>query len=326
MSTDASAGYRTVGNRLQRVHALEHLPDQRGRVVLVTGGTDGVGRALVDQMAGTGATVLLTARNRTKGAAVRDAARATSGNDDVSVVDLDLASLASVREAAAAILSGWERLDVLICNAAHQAGKQRTVTVDGFETTFAVNHLGHALLVQLLEERVVASAPSTILVVASQAHRRSRGGLDFDDIMLERGDFRPRLAYSRSKLANILFARELARHLAGTGVDVNAAHPGGVDTPMMRGELRASRDASAVPSGSLRVHLPGGFRRRAAPGRARPGAAGHDRRVLRARRAEGSGRTGPRRRRRRSPLDVYARGRAVSHAATEPRDTDVDFS
>ena len=123
---------------------------------------------------------------------------------------------------------------MLICNAAHQPGKPRTTTVDGYETTFAVNHLGHALLVGRLEDRVVASAPSRVVVVASEAHRRSHGGLDFDDLMLERGAFRPRLAYSRSKLANILFTRELARRLAGTGVDVNAVHPGGVDTPMMR--------------------------------------------------------------------------------------------
>lgn len=225
---------RPLGNRLQTVTALEELPDLSGQVAVVTGGTDGVGRALIDQLADAGARVVLTARDPAKGAAVQQAVQARSGNDDIDVVELDLARLDSVRSAAVDILERWPRLDLLICNAAHQPDTTRTVTDDGFETTFAVNHLGHALLIDLLEERLIASAPSQVLVVASEAHRRSNGGLDFDDLMLESGEFRPRLAYSRSKLANILHARELARHLDGTGVVVRSAHPGGVDTPMMR--------------------------------------------------------------------------------------------
>ncbi len=226
--------YRTAGNRMQKVQALERRPDLTDRVALVTGGTDGVGREIVEQLATTGATVLLTARDREKGERVRGEIASRSGNDDVHVVDLDLADLASVREAAASVLARWDRLDLLILNAAHQAHRVRTVTADGYESTFGVNHVAHALLVSLLEDRVRASAPSRIVVVASEAHRRAKGGIDFDDLNMATGRFRPTMAYNRSKLANILFTRELARRLVGSGVDVNAAHPGGVDTPMMR--------------------------------------------------------------------------------------------
>lgn len=237
-----------IGKRLQRVHALEHLPDLGGQVVFVTGGTDGVGRAVVEQLAATGATVLLSARNIEKGNRVRDEIARTSGNDDLHVVELDLASLVSVRSGADAILAGWSRLDLVIANAAHQAGKQRTTTVDGFETTFAVNQLALVLLLELLEERLRASAPSRVVIVASEAHRRSKGGLDFDDLMLERDRFRPKLAYNRSKLANILFTRELAGRLAGSGVTVDAAHPGGVDTPMMRANFRSPPMRALYPA------------------------------------------------------------------------------
>lgn len=236
--TDEPGGYRSLGNRLQRVRALEELPEVRGRVVLVTGGTDGVGRALIDQLATTGATIVLPARDRTKGERVRDEARSASGNGEIHLIDLDLADLESVRTAAETVLERWDRLDVLIANAAHQSGGERTVTADGFETTFGVNHLAHALLVRLLEDRLKKSAPSRVIVVASEAHRRAHGGLDFDDLMMAKGPFRGRLAYNRSKLANILFARSLAERLDGSGVDVSSVHPGGVDTPMMRANFR----------------------------------------------------------------------------------------
>jgi NAD(P)-dependent dehydrogenase (short-subunit alcohol dehydrogenase family) len=96
--------------------------------------------------------------------------------------------------------------------------------------TLGVNHLGHALLARLLEDRLRASAPSRIVFVASEAHRRAKGGLDFDDLMMAKGKFQPMLAYSRSKLANILFTYELGRRLDGTGVSANTVHPGAVAT------------------------------------------------------------------------------------------------
>jgi NAD(P)-dependent dehydrogenase (short-subunit alcohol dehydrogenase family) len=223
-----------VGNRLQRVQAPAVVPDMRGRVALVTGASDGVGRSVAAKLAASGALTLIAARNRAKGERVRDEIVQTTGNKGVHVVDLDLADLASVRQAAATVLDRWGRLDLLLCVAGYAGRGARSETADGFETTFGVNHLGHALLARLLTDRLRASAPSRIVLVASEAHRRAKGGLNFDDLMMAQGKFRPLLAYNRSKLANILYARELARRLVGSGVDVSAAHPGAVDTPMVQ--------------------------------------------------------------------------------------------
>jgi NAD(P)-dependent dehydrogenase (short-subunit alcohol dehydrogenase family) len=231
--------YRTIGRRLQRVQALAELPDLTGRVTMVTGGTDGVGRALAEQLARSGAVTLLTARDAAKGKRVANEIKSATRNEGVHVVGLDLADLSSVREAAADTLRRFDRLDLLVANAGYQeAGGGRVETAQGFEMTFGVNHLGHALLIGLLEEQLKASAPSRVVIVASEAHRRSRGGLDFDDLMMTRGKFQGGLAYARSKLANILYARELSNSLSGTNVTVHAAHPGGVDTPMMRQHFR----------------------------------------------------------------------------------------
>jgi len=236
--TPPPPGYRDCGRRVQRVRALDPVPDQRGRTVLVTGGTDGVGRALVEHLAAVGATVRFTARDATKGERVRSEVVSATGNDDVRVVLLDLADLASVRAGARTVLDTSERLDVVITNAGYQAHGPREVTADGFERTFGVNHLGHALLIHELEPLIRASTPNRVVIVASEAHRRAKGGFDFDDLQMARSKWQATLQYNRSKLANILYARELARRLAGTGVDVLAAHPGGVDTPMMRGNFR----------------------------------------------------------------------------------------
>lgn len=225
---------RTAGSRVQKVTALASLPSLGGTTAVVTGGTDGVGRALVEQLARAGATVVFTARDPHKGQRVETEVIRSTGNHDVHVVELDLADLASVDRGSASIAAAHGSIDLLLANAAHQARGARTVTVDGFETTFGVNHLAHVRLISLLDEPLRTGAPSRIVVVASEAHRRARGGLDFDDLMMERGRFRPRLAYNRSKLANILYARELAFRLDGSGVTVHAAHPGGVDTPMLQ--------------------------------------------------------------------------------------------
>src|SRR5258708_2775124 len=139
-----------VGNRLQRVEALAVLPDMRGRVALVTGASDGVGRSVAAQLAATGAVTLIAARNRAKGERVRDEIVQTTGNQEVHGVDMDLADLASVRQAAATVLDRWDRLDLLLCVAGYAGRGTRTETADGFETTFGVNHLGHALLARLL--------------------------------------------------------------------------------------------------------------------------------------------------------------------------------
>jgi NAD(P)-dependent dehydrogenase (short-subunit alcohol dehydrogenase family) len=133
-----------------------------------------------------------------------------------------------VRACATELLVRYDRLDVLVDNAGLVMSK-RTETANGFETTFGVNLLGHFELTNLLLERLRASAPSRVIVLASDAHKFAFGGLKFDDLQTHR-HYRGFLAYSRSKLANVLFTRELARRMNGTGVTVNAVHPGYVDS------------------------------------------------------------------------------------------------
>ena len=146
---------------------------------------------------------------------------------------LDLASFRSIRSFAADVLDHFDRLDVLVDNAGLILLRRRE-TDDGFEETFGVNHLGHFLLTDLLLERLYASAPARVVVVSSNAHKGARRGLDFDDLQGERR-YRWMDAYSKSKLANIYFTRELARRIDGTGVTVNALHPGFVRSDFGRG-------------------------------------------------------------------------------------------
>lgn len=224
----------TIGTRRQKVTAMVSPPNLSGSVAVVTGGTDGVGRAVVERLAELGATVVLTARDVAKGERVQREVERSTGNVDLHVIAVDLADLRGVRSAGRIIASRWPHIDLVVANAAHEGGGGRIETVDGYEMTFAVNHLAHAQLFRDLEEPLCTGAPGRVLVVASEAHRRARGPLDFDDLMMRRGEFRARVAYGRSKLANILYARELAFRWRGSGVIVHSAHPGAVDTPMMR--------------------------------------------------------------------------------------------
>jgi NAD(P)-dependent dehydrogenase (short-subunit alcohol dehydrogenase family) len=206
------------------------MADERGRTqmeaktVVITGGNAGIGKETAVGLAEQGAHVVVTSRDPERGAAARADIRERSGSDKVEVMALDLASIASIRAFADAALANLDRIDVLINNAGLVVGDRR-VTEDGFEMTFGVNHLGHFLLTDLLLDRLRQTDGARIVVVASHAHKSARGGLDFDDLQAERR-YRPFLVYSRSKLANILFTRELARGLDGSGVTVNALHPG----------------------------------------------------------------------------------------------------
>src|SRR5581483_4759279 len=150
--------------------------------------------------------------------------RTQRSDDGLAVMALDLASFASIRAFAADFLDRYDRLDVLINNAGLVL-QRRQETVEGFEMTFGVNHLGHFLLADLLLDRIRASAPARIVNVSSHAHKGARHGLDFDDLQSTR-HYRGFAVYSKTKLANILFTRELARRLDGTGVTANALHPG----------------------------------------------------------------------------------------------------
>jgi NAD(P)-dependent dehydrogenase (short-subunit alcohol dehydrogenase family) len=177
--------------------------------------------------------VVITSRNEERGRAAGDEIVERSGSQDVEVMPLDLASFRSIRSFADDVLHRFDRLDVLVDNAG-LIHRRRTETEEGFETTFGVNHLGHFLLTDLLLERLRASSPARIVVVASDAHKGARRGLDFDDLQSTR-HYRWGNAYSKSKLANIYFARELARRLDGSGVTVNALHPGFVRSDFGRG-------------------------------------------------------------------------------------------
>lgn len=195
----------------------------QGKHVLITGGNTGIGKATAIELARRGAAVTITSRDPARGEAALADIQRQSGSGAVELQRLDLASLADVRRFAAEYLAGHPRLDVLVCNAGLIL-TDRSETVDGFETTFGVNHLGHFLLTHLMLDRLKESAPARIVVLSSDAHRMARG-LDFDDLQSRRG-YRGIMVYARSKLANALFVLELAERLRGTGVTVNAVHPG----------------------------------------------------------------------------------------------------
>ena len=204
-----------------------------GRTVVITGGNAGIGKETAIGLARLGARVIITSRDEQRGARAVDEIRTRSGSPDVEVLALDLASFASIRSFAAALLDRTDAIDVLVNNAGLILRK-RTLTEDGFEATFGVNHLGHFLLTDLLLDRLRASAPARVVVVASDAHESAKRGLDFDDLQSERG-YRWGKVYGKSKLANIYFARELARRLEGSGVTSNSLHPGFVRSEFGQG-------------------------------------------------------------------------------------------
>lgn len=202
------------------------MPDpMEGRICLVTGATSGIGRVTAVELARRGAAVHLVARDRAKGeATLAEVARAGSGRARLHLADLS--SMAAVRALAQEVRDAAPALHVLVNNAG-AVEMQRRVTPEGLERTFAVNHLAYFLLTNLLLDRLRASAPARVVNVASAAHRRQT--LDFGDLQSTRRYAGLRV-YGRSKLANLLFTRELARRLAGSGVTANSLHPGVVAT------------------------------------------------------------------------------------------------
>jgi NAD(P)-dependent dehydrogenase (short-subunit alcohol dehydrogenase family) len=200
----------------------------QGKVVLITGGNTGIGKETAIALARMGATVTITSRNPDKGKDALADIRRQAGSDAVECMRLDLASLASVRSFAAEFLATHPRLDVLINNAGLTLS-ERSETEDGLESTLGINHFGHFALTGLLVERLKHSAPARIVVLSSDAHRGALRGLDFDDLQARRS-YSGMGTYCKSKLANLLFTVELAERLQGSGVTVNAVHPGLVAT------------------------------------------------------------------------------------------------
>lgn len=198
----------------------------QGKTVLVTGGNSGMGLATTIELARRGAKVIMACRSRKRGEEALTEARRQSGSDDITLMLCDLASFQSIRGFAEQFLAEYPVLDVLINNAG-VVTIRRELTADGFEMDLGVNHLGHFLLTNLLLGPLEAAEQGRIVVVASGAYKI--GKLHLDDHTLSRS-FNPAKGYARSKLANILFTRELAGRLQGTAVTVNAVHPGAVGT------------------------------------------------------------------------------------------------
>ena len=206
------------------------MPDDwtlRGRTVLITGATGGIGLAAAVALAGEGAELVLTARDAARAAAAVARIRARTPAARVEVLEADFASLASVAAAGRRFLAAGRPLHVLLNNAGLM-NTARRLTADGHEEMFAVNHLAHYLLTRLLLPRLQQSERARIVHVASDAHGFCRG-ISWDDLSLAQG-FSAFPAYGHSKLANILFSNELARRLRGSGISSNALHPGAVGT------------------------------------------------------------------------------------------------
>jgi NAD(P)-dependent dehydrogenase (short-subunit alcohol dehydrogenase family) len=205
------------------------IPDQTGRVAVVTGANSGLGLETARQLAAHGATVVLAVRSLDRGSAAVDEIQATVPDARLELQQLDLASLASVHDAAEALRGAHERIDVLVNNAGVLM-TDRELTADGFELQFGTNHLGHFAFTGLLLDRMLPVAGSRVVTVGSLGHW-APFRFDLDDVRAERG-YNRFAAYSRSKLANLLFAYELNRRLAIAGAPTRslAAHPGGSDT------------------------------------------------------------------------------------------------
>lgn len=198
----------------------------QGKLCMVTGATDGIGKATATALAAQGAHLIVVGRNCEKAEKTVAEIRQETNNPAVEFMLADFSSQQSTRDLAEQFLDKYDRLDVLVNNAGLMTIK-RTETADGVEMMFAVNHLGYFLLTNLLLDTLVASAPARIVNVSSGAHEGVV--LDFDDLN-SRHDYGGMKVYGRSKLANIYFTYELARRLEGTAVTVNALHPGFVAT------------------------------------------------------------------------------------------------
>jgi len=202
--------------------------NSHNKLFLITGATNGIGKAAAQAIAAQGGRVVIVGRNAAKAEAVTAELRQASGNPQIDFLLADLSPMAEVRRLAGEFLARYERLDVLVNNAG-AFFMRRQETVDGLEMTFALNHLSYFLLTTLLLGTLQASAPARVVNVSSGAESGAK--VNWDDLQL-RQKYRGFEAYALSKRFNLYFTYELARRLAGTGVTVNAVHPGMVATGM----------------------------------------------------------------------------------------------
>lgn len=211
----------------------DQMPDQSGRVAIVTGANSGIGYEAARQLARHGATVIMACRNPERGEAAVAAIEGEGPAGSVALMTLDLADLSSVRAFAEAFHQRYDRLDLLINNAGVMMPPERWETKDGFEIQFGVNHLGHFALTGLLLDRLLETPRSRVVTVSSSMARL--GEMNFDDLQGEQS-YSGRGAYGQSKLANLLFTFELQRRLAAAGAKTLAvaAHPGYTATDLQR--------------------------------------------------------------------------------------------
>jgi retinol dehydrogenase-12 len=202
----------------------------QNKVCVITGATDGIGKEAACSLALQGAKLLIHGRDPDKGARALVELKARSGNPQIEFLQADFGALSDVRRLAAALMERTPHIDVLINNAGAMF-VNRAVSKDGYELTFAVNHLAPFLLTHLLLNTLKSASEARIVTTASQAHRA--GALDFADLQATR-KYSAMGAYGRSKLANILFTRTLARRLEGTTVTATCLHPGFVRTSIAR--------------------------------------------------------------------------------------------
>jgi retinol dehydrogenase 12 len=201
----------------------------KDKTILITGSTDGIGKQTALELAEMGATVLLHGRNSERADRVLNEIKKATGNDRIEAFIADLSSLKQVRNLAEQVLEKHDRLDVLINNAGVYETSHR-ISEDGFEMTFAVNHMAPFLLTLLLLDLLKNSAPCRIINVSSQVHASS---VDFDNLQAEK-HYSAYEAYSLSKLCNVLFTYELAERLKGKGITVNCLHPGVIGTKLLK--------------------------------------------------------------------------------------------
>uniref|UniRef100_A0A3Q1J6H1 Uncharacterized protein n=1 Tax=Anabas testudineus TaxID=64144 RepID=A0A3Q1J6H1_ANATE len=202
-----------------------------GKTVLITGANSGIGKETARELARRGARVVMACRDLTRAEQAAEEIRQSTGNGNVVTRHLDLASMYSIRQFAKDFLDSEDRLDILINNAGVMMCP-RWLTEDGFETQLAVNHLSHFLLTNLLLPMLKSSAPSRVVNVSSIAHHGGR--IDFDDLFFSKKPYSRLEGYRQSKLANVLFTRELSRRLTGSGVSSFCLHPGIIRTELVR--------------------------------------------------------------------------------------------
>jgi retinol dehydrogenase-14 len=236
----------------------EQRESMKGRTCLITGASSGIGKETARALARMGATVVLAGRDAARTGAALEEIRASTGNTDLHLAIADLSSQAEVRRLASECLERFASLHVLVNNAGAMYARRQT-TVDGLELTFATNHLAPFLLTRLLRDRLAASAPARVITVSSMAERFGR--IAFEDLQSERR-YDALRAYGQSKLANVLFTRELARRLDGTGVTANCLHPGAIASNFGRHEpgpwgllFRLVRPVLATPEQGARTSV-----------------------------------------------------------------------